>query len=73
MTERGATHLRASCIFASHLAERAWAVLSRGTRCVICDNNGNPITPAQAKEIIAERWAVPEDIRKRRRSWRSGP
>jgi transposase len=31
MTERGATHLKACCVVAGHLAERAWAVLSRGT------------------------------------------
>jgi hypothetical protein len=68
MTERGATHLKACCVVAGHLAERAWAVLSRGTPYVICDNNGNPVTPDQAKQIIAERWTVPEDIRKRRRS-----
>jgi hypothetical protein len=68
MTERGATHLKACCALASHLAERAWAVLSRGTPYVICDNNGSPVTPAQAKKIIAERRAVPEDVRKRRRS-----
>ena len=68
MTERGATHLKASCVVASHLSERAWAVLHRGTPYVICDNNGNPVAPAQAKKIIAERWTVPEDVRKRRRS-----
>src|SRR5262245_29197531 len=34
----------------------------------MCDNNGNPVTPAEAKQIIAERWTVPEEIRKRRRS-----
>jgi transposase len=68
MTERGATHLKACCIVAGHLAERAWAVLNRGTPYVICDNNGNPVTPAEAKKIIAERWTVPEEIRKRRRS-----
>ena len=68
MTERGATHLKASCVVASHLAERAWATLNRGTPYVICDNNGNPATPAQARKIIAERWTVPEDVRKRRRS-----
>jgi transposase len=68
MTERGATHLKACCIVAGHLAERAWATLNRGTPYVICDNNGNPVTPAEAKKIIAERWTVPEDIRKRRRS-----
>ena len=27
MTERGATHLKACCVVAGHLAERAWAVL----------------------------------------------
>ncbi len=35
---------------------------------MICDNNGDPVTPAEAKKIIAERWTVPEEIRKRRRS-----
>ena len=45
-----------------------WTVLHRGTPYVICDNNGNPVTPAEARQIIAERWTVPEDIRKRRRS-----
>jgi transposase len=68
MTERGATHLKACCVVAGHLAERAWAVLNRGTPYVICDNNGNPVTPAEANKIIAERWTVPEEIRKRRRS-----
>ena len=42
--------------------------MQRGTPYGICDNNGNPITPEQAKQIIAERWTVPEDVRKRRRS-----
>jgi transposase len=68
MTERGATHLKACCVVASHLAERAWTVLNRGTPYVICDNNGNPVTTAEAKKIIAEKWTVPEDVRKRRRS-----
>ena len=50
MTERGATHLKACCVVAGHLAERAWAVLHRGTPYVICDNNGNPVTPARGQE-----------------------
>ena len=68
MTERGATYLKACCIVAGHLAERAWAVLNRGTPYVICDNNGNPVTPDQAKQIIADKWTVTEATRKRRRS-----
>jgi hypothetical protein len=42
--------------------------MHRGTPYVICDNNGNPVTAAEAKKIIAEKWTVPEDVRKRRRS-----
>lgn len=68
MTERGANHLKASCVVAGHLAERAWTVLSRGTPYVICDNNGSPVTAEQARQIIADNWTVPEEIRKRRRS-----
>jgi transposase len=68
MTERGATHIKACCVVAGHLAERAWAVLNRGTPYVICDNHNNPVTPAEAKKIIADRWTVPEEVRKRRRS-----
>ena len=45
MTERGGTHIKACCVVAGHLAERAWAVLNRGTPYVTCDNNGNPVTP----------------------------
>ena len=68
MTERGATHIKACCVVAGHLAERAWTVLNRGTPYVICDTSGNPVTAAEAKAIIAERWTVPEEVRKRRRS-----
>ena len=68
MAKRGATHLKACCAVAGHLAERAWATLHRGSPHVICDNNGSPVTPAEAKKIIAERWTVPEEVRKRRRS-----
>jgi transposase len=68
MTERGATHLKACCVVAGHLAERAWATLNRGTPYVICDNNGAPVTAEQARQIIAEKWTVPEEVRKRRRS-----
>ena len=68
MTERGATHLKACCVVAGHLAERAWTVMHRGMPYAICDNNGNPVTAAEAKRIIADRWTVPEEVRKRRRS-----
>ena len=72
MTERGKDHLGAICVVAAHLAERAWTVMRRGTPYLICDTNGRPVTPAQAKAIIAEHWTVPPEIRARRRSKKTG-
>ena len=72
MTERGKDHPGALCVVAASLAERAWTVMRRGTPYVICDTDGRPVTPAQAKAIIAERWTVPPEIRARRRSKKTG-
>ena len=72
MTERGKDHLGALCVVAASLAERAWTVMRRGTPYVICDTDGRPVTPAQAKAIITERWTVPPEIRARRRSKKMG-
>jgi hypothetical protein len=68
MVERGKDHLGAVCVVAAHLAERAWAVMDRGMPYVVCDADGTPVTPEQAKAIIAERYTVPEEVRRRRRS-----
>src|ERR1700689_2516780 len=72
MTERGKDHLGALCVTAACLAERAWTVMRRGTPYVICDTDGHPLTPAQAKAIIADRWTVPPEVRARRRSKKTG-
>jgi hypothetical protein len=68
MVQRGKDHLGAVCVVAAHLAERAWVVMDRGTPYVVCDTDGTPITAQQAKAIIAERWTVPEQVRRRRRN-----
>jgi len=68
MVERGKDHLGALCVVAANLAERAWAVMERGMPYVVCDIDGTAVTPEQAKAIIAERFAVTEMIRGRRRS-----
>jgi hypothetical protein len=68
MVQRGKDHLGALCVVAAHLAERAWTVMDRGMPYVLCDTDGTPLTPQQAKQIIAERWTVPEEVRRRRRS-----
>ena len=72
MVERGKDHLGALCVVAAHLAERAWAVMDRGMPYVICDTDGTPVTAEQAKAIIAEHWTVPEEVRQRRRSKKTG-
>jgi transposase len=68
MVQRGKDHLGAVCVVAAHLAERAWTVMDRGMPYVVCDTDGVPITPAQAKAIIADHWTVPEEVRRRRRN-----
>jgi transposase len=68
MVERGAGHLKALCVVAARLAERAWTVMNRRMPYVICDTTGQPVTPDEAKKIIDENWAVTADVRARRRS-----
>jgi len=72
MVERGANHLKACCVVASHLAERGWVVLARGTPYQLRDTDGRPVSRQEAKAIIDERWTVPEDVRRRRRSKKVG-
>jgi hypothetical protein len=68
MTERGASHLKACCVVAGHLSLRLHAAMLRGAPCQLRDTDGTPVTPGQARQIIAANWTVPEDVRKRRRS-----
>lgn len=68
MTERGATHLKAVCVVAARLAERAWLTLARGEPYTICDLDGRPITATQARDLIQQRFTVSPEIRRRRRS-----
>jgi transposase len=72
MVERGKDHLGAVCVVAANLAERFWAVMHRGMPYVICDTDGRPVDPDEAKAIIAEHWTVPADVRARRRSKKAG-
>jgi transposase len=72
MVERGANHTKALAVVAAHLARRLWRVLERQTPYVVCDLDGRPVTPDQAKQLIAERYTVPEDIRRRRRAKKTG-
>jgi transposase len=72
MTERGGGHTKALCVVAAKLAERALTVLRRGVPYVLRDTDGSPVSPAEAKAIIAERWTVSEEVRRRRRNRKKG-
>jgi hypothetical protein len=41
--------------------------MNREMPYVLCDTDGTPVTAEQAKAIIAERFTVPEQVRRRRR------
>ncbi|BCJ55873.1 hypothetical protein Asp14428_73480 [Actinoplanes sp. NBRC 14428] len=68
MVERGAEHLKASCVVAGRLAGRLWTVMRRRMPYVICDVDGTSVTGQQAKHLIAQQWTVTEETRRRRRS-----
>lgn len=70
VVERGACHLKALCVVAAHLGERAWAVLARGTPYEFRDVDGTLVTPPEAKALAAH-GKVPDDVRQRRRSRKS--
>jgi transposase len=67
MTERGGSHLKALCVVAANLAERAWAVMQRGEPYQLRDTNGHPVSADEAKAIIADQFTVSEEVRQRRR------
>ena len=69
--ERGAHHHKALCVVAARLAERAWVVMSRGQAYELRDVDGTPVTPAEARCLIQERYTVSEEVRRRRRSRKS--
>jgi hypothetical protein len=72
MVERGKDHLGALCVVAANLAERFWAVMTRGMPYIIYDTDGRPVEPDQARTIIARHWTVPAEVRARRRSKKAG-
>ena len=72
MVERGAHHTKALCVVASRLAGRTFSVMARGEPYIIRDVDDTPVTVAEAREIIAARYQVPEDVRRRRRAAQKG-
>jgi len=67
MVHKGKHHVQAVCCCATHLLDRVRAVLRDDRPYELQDVDGTPVTWQQARAIIAERYHVPEEVRRRRR------
>jgi hypothetical protein len=65
MVSAGKHHNSALCHIATTLLTRIVACWRRGERYVIRDLNGRPITAAEGRRIIAERYPIPAELRQR--------
>ena len=68
MTEAGKHHNSALCHIATTLLTRIIACWRAGQPYELRDVDGTPVTIEQARAIIAERYAIPKDIRARRKT-----
>jgi hypothetical protein len=65
MVHRGKHHVQALCTCSAHLLDRVGVVLRDDRPYQLQDVDGTPITPERARQIIAQHYIVPEEIRKR--------
>jgi transposase len=65
MVHKGKHHVQAVCTCATHLLDRVRAVLRDGRPYELRDVDGRPVTWQEARAIIAERYTVPEEVRRR--------
>jgi transposase len=66
MVGAGKHHNSALCHIATTLLTRIVACWRAGQPYQLRDVDGTPVTPEQARAIIAERYAIPKDLRERR-------
>jgi hypothetical protein len=65
MMHHGKHHHQAVCTCATHLLDRIWTVLSEERPYELRDVDGTAVTAAEAQRIIAERYRVPAEVRRR--------
>ena len=68
MCQTGRHHTSALCTIATVLCTRIVACLRNNTPYQLRDVDGSPITPAQGRAIVAERYQIPAEIRAARRT-----
>jgi hypothetical protein len=65
MVHYGKHHTQAVVAVATHLLDRILVVLQEDRPYELRDVDGTPVTVEQAQRIIAEKYTVPDDVRKR--------
>ena len=65
IVERRLHHYAAVCHVATTLVTRIAACLRSGRHYVVRDVDGRPVTPVEARAIIAERYVIPPEVRRR--------
>lgn len=65
MLNKGKHHSQAVCHCATHLLDRVRAVLRDDRPYELRDVDGTPLTWEEARDIITERYHVPEEVRER--------
>ena len=70
MVRKGHHHKQALCAVATRLVNRIGKVLRTGKAYELRDTDGRPITVAEGRSIIAERFSIPKEIRDARRRHR---
>jgi transposase len=71
MVRKGHHHKQALCAVATRLVNRIGRVLRTGEAYELRDTDGTPISVAEGKAIVAERFSVPPEVRDARRRCRS--
>lgn len=71
MVRKGHHHKQALCAVATRLVNRIGKVLRTGEDYELRDTDGTPISVAEGKAIVAERFSIPVEIRNARRKQRA--
>jgi transposase len=67
MVRKGHHHKQALCAVATRLVNRIGKVLRTGQPYELRDSTGKPISIAEGKTLVAERFSIPDEIRNARR------
>ncbi len=65
MVNKGKHHTQAVCAVATHLLDRVLVVITEDQPYELRDVDGTQVSPERARQIIAEKYTVPEEVRKR--------